>query len=458
MAAASFQNKAAQKFEDGPRGWAARLEAPAWRRFFEALLGLGVAFFLALYATSLRESGQYMLAAAIASVSLILAALVAVRVIPYLARRTALDRWMIKLEYEFTRQGAVYLALVAVIAIAALNTGNNLLFIILAWLLAGIVASGVVSRMILAGLELEIKLPERVFRDQPAAARLQLKNRKRYFASYSLSVSLEAVPIRNGLRAGAELDRAACLRSVYIPYLPRGATVGQSIELQFARRGRYVCRGARVSTRFPFGFLRKTHTIESRQEVLVLPKVTATEELEQILPLAGSEAESRLKGRGNDLCAIRDYQPNDSTRHVDWKATARTRELKVREFTREDGRRVSLFFDRRVRDATPRTLEQFEKAVDLCACLAWRFSETQTLLRFAADGFEIAFAPAAEVIGPILEKLALIEPAPYGDDDGSNPGIEPFEEAESFQIIFTGRPRDSVRAAPGAEAYVVVYG
>ena len=86
-----------------------------------------------------------MLAAAVASVSLILAALVAVRVVPYLARRTALDRWMIKLEYEFTRQGAVYLALVAVIAIAALNTGNNLLFIILAWLLAGIVASGIVS-------------------------------------------------------------------------------------------------------------------------------------------------------------------------------------------------------------------------------------------------------------------------------------------------------------------------
>ena len=72
-----------------------------------------------------------------ASLSLLIASIVAIKVVPYLARRTALERWMIKVEYEFTREGVVYFVIIMVITIAALNTGNNLLFIILANLLSG---------------------------------------------------------------------------------------------------------------------------------------------------------------------------------------------------------------------------------------------------------------------------------------------------------------------------------
>ena len=37
--------------------------------------------------------------------------------------------------------------------------------------------------------------------------------------------------------------------------------------------------------------------------------------------------------------------PEDSARHVDWKATARTGTLKVREFSREDERKLRIVFD-----------------------------------------------------------------------------------------------------------------
>ena len=157
--------------------------------FFLALFGLGLAFFLALYSTALREAGHADGAMAAASLSLLIAAVVAVKVVPYLAQRTALERWMMKIEYEFTREGVVYFLIIMVIAIAALNTGNNLLFIILANLLAGILVSGILSAIVLSQLEFDFALPEHVFAEQPFISRLTVQNLKWVFPSFSLTLS-----------------------------------------------------------------------------------------------------------------------------------------------------------------------------------------------------------------------------------------------------------------------------
>ena len=38
------------------------------------------------------------------------------------------------------------------------------------------------------------------------------------------------------------------------------------------------------------------------------------------------------RGRGHDFYRIRPYETLESARHVDWKATAHTRDLQVREY------------------------------------------------------------------------------------------------------------------------------
>ncbi len=119
----------------------------------------------------------------------------------------------------------------------------------------------------------------------------------------------------------------------------------QDIELTFPRRGVYRQDVLGLRTRFPFGFLQKTRQIGSEIEALVYPAVHPTEEFYEILPLLSGELESYQRGRGNDLYGIRDYVFNDSARHVDWKASARTGALQVREYAREDERRVMLAFD-----------------------------------------------------------------------------------------------------------------
>lgn len=434
------------------------IDRPAWRRFFLALFGLGLSFFLALYSAALNAGGRHDLGASAAAMSLLLATIVAVKVVPYLARRTALERWLVKIEYDFTREGAVYIMIIAVISVAALNTGNNLLFIILASLLAGILVSGILSHIVLSDLELEFALPEHIFAHQPLVSHLELRNLKWFFPSFSVTITAaeKALNPRAGKKSPA--DRQILEQPVYVPFVPRRSSVTERVELTFPRRGRYTQEGFRVSTKFPFGFLRKTRDIPARHEILVLPSVEPTEEFYEILPLLSGEVESFYKGRGHDLYAIRDYQEDDSARHVDWKATAKAQSLKVREFTREEERRVVLVFDSRLPNDAPKTLEKFEKAVIFCACLAWHFYEIDAQMQFVSKAFESSMSPAREVIYPALETLALIEPRiGFGPEAVSGESLlaRVSAAAPGFHIILTSQPRGSIPTSLWGSSYLV---
>ncbi len=444
--------------------WLATLSRAAdravWRRFLFALTGLVLSFCLALYATALREEGSFTLAAVLAGLSLFLAAAVAVKVIPDLARRTALRHLAAKIEFDFTREGVIYLLLIVAIVVAALNTGNNLLFVLLACLLAGILVSGILSQMVLSQIELDFTLPEHLFAGRPVVSRLTLRNLKQALPSFSLTVlpaDANAQPRESG---GPKKRRTASPRlpslldrPIYVPYIQHGASITEHVELCFPRRGRYRQQGFRLSTKFPFGLLRKTRLLPARQEILVLPAIEPTEEFYEILPLVSGEMESAAKGRGHDLYAIRNYLETDSVRHVDWKATAKAQQLKVREFTREDERRVVLVFDARLPETSPEAASRFERAVKLCACLAWHFYEIGAQCQFISHDFDSAMLPAEEMLYPTLEVLAEITPQP------STPGIDVIARVASvehaFNIVLTTQPRGSIPTRLWNSSYTI---
>ena len=164
------------------------IEHGAWLRFFIALVGLALAFAAALFSTVTRESGNLLATAVLASLALMLAGIVAVTTVPYLARRVAVPRVRDALDYDVTREGLIYSVFVLVIGVAALNTGNNLLFIVVSAMLAAIVVSGVASAGVLRGLELDVSVPAHVFAGSTAIARLTLHNRRRRAPSFSVSV------------------------------------------------------------------------------------------------------------------------------------------------------------------------------------------------------------------------------------------------------------------------------
>src|SRR5258708_11576789 len=108
--------------------------------------------------------------------------------VPYLARRVAIERLRQTFHYDVTKAGVVYVLVTLVIGIAALNTGNNLLYIVVAAMLAAILVSGIVSAMILRNLELDVHLPEHVFAGRPVVGRIALRNPRRFLPAFSLRV------------------------------------------------------------------------------------------------------------------------------------------------------------------------------------------------------------------------------------------------------------------------------
>src|SRR3954447_17065040 len=165
-----------------------KLDRAAWLRSFGALFGLAFAFLAAIYSTVFRESGNLIGTAIAASVALLLAAVVGILTVPYLAKRVAFRRMRDAFDYEATREGAAYIVLIIILGIAALNTNNNLLFIIVSSMLGAIGVSGVSSWWMMREIELEISLPQHVFAGRSVLGRVTLKNPRRWMPSFSLRV------------------------------------------------------------------------------------------------------------------------------------------------------------------------------------------------------------------------------------------------------------------------------
>ncbi len=455
--------------------WLQSASVEVWMKFLLALAGLGLAFGAALFSTASAEAGNLWASVALATLSLVLAAFVGLVTVPYLARRVAIERLRESFDYEVTRGGVVYVLVTLVIGIAALNTGNNLLYIVVAAMLAAILVSGFVSALMLRGLEFDVRLPEHVFAGCAVAARIVLRNPRRFLPAFSI----RAVPARRDknkkktrkhwkwepttfvfpasrppqqqwvrmrdwrVRRVTVLPPAPGIFEgmVYFPYLPPQTELAAEVKLKFDRRGRYCESSFGVATRFPFAFLTKTRHLALAREILVYPPVEPADEFFEILPLVRGEWESFVRGRGSDLYRIREYMPEDSARHVDWKATAKSGSLKVREFSREDERKLRIVFDNPVAGAISGSA--YERGVNLAASLAWHFSEQHAEVSFAASGWS-----GGDDLHEFLARLAVIDPQRELSAE-QRPQGDVLREmnlsgAGDYNIIVTARPRGSL--------------
>jgi len=415
--------------------WLQSASAEVWVKFLFALIGLGLAFATALFSTVSRDAGNLWTTVILASTSLVIATLVGLVTVPYLARRVAVERMRESFDFDVTRAGIVYVIVTLVIGIAALNTGNNLLYIVVAAMLAAVLVSGVASAWVLRYLELDIRLPEHVFAGRAVAGRIVVHNPRRFLPSFSIRVistrkkrkkaakqwRWEATTFAFPFNRPSEqqwiklpdrrLRRVTVLPPppgifqgmAYFPFLPPQAEVSADLELRFDQRGRYREDTFGLATGFPFSFITKTRHVSLPKELLVYPRIEPTDEVFHILPLVRGEWESFVRGRGSELYRIREYMPEDSARHVDWKASAKSGSLKVREFAREDQRKLLIAFD----NPEPGLISEraYERAVDLTASLAWHFSTHEADVSFAVPG-----RPRTKDIHEFLGWLAVVEP------------------------------------------------
>jgi uncharacterized protein (DUF58 family) len=428
-----------------------------WRELRKSLLAtfaLGLALGASLASSVAASEGNTATAVALAGLSLLLALGIALTVVPRLWQR-ARREWQ-PLSFSINREGWYYLLALLVISFAAFNTGNNLIFIILSASLALLVVSEVLSSLNLKRLALQIDLPDSVPAGQTFVSALHLCNLKGWFPVFSLSIRVHVRSTGSKARGPStrlRSDLGTCGQVVYSPFLATRAHFQQAISLQLSHRGRHGFEGIEISTRFPFGFVSKRRIVPQIREIIALPEVEPPNEFFEMLPLLNGAFESFYRGWGTDLHSIREYSLQDSARFLDWKASAKTGRLLVREFTREDDRKCCFVFDNGVSNYQQADEPAFEKAVRICANAARHFQAMGCEIRLVTPDASTIYGKSEEQLQEILEVLALIQP-----EEPGRLSLKKLMDERSFKILFTSRSRGMIPTSLWNSSHVVFFG
>lgn len=424
------------------------------REFLVTTFLLGAALLSAFLSTFFNSSDNYQLGVITSVLALLLGFAGGVYIVPKISRRMNFQLFNWRFSYSATTETAFFLVLTIIVGFAAVNTGNNLLYLVFSVLIAVLIASAIITEVSLRDIDVSLRFPENIFANEETNLDLSLINRKRFIPSFSLTVGVltdeEEHPrdgqVTNRVRRmffGAQPDKGLGKLAHY-DILPGGGRLSQKIIYTFPQRGSYHIKGFMVNTKFPFGFLRKTHEKDATGEVVVYPQPQPLGAFSAILPSLSGWLESQQRGNGTDLYTLRQYYPQDNLRHIDWKATAKSRQLMVREFTTEDERRFTIIVDDHYDAELAEFTEKFERAIVLAASLADYFSKLRCEIRLLTPHQQTAFGAGPEHLYRMFRILALHQPQ-VGPLEEEEKQYKPINELvnngeNDFKVVITSSP------------------
>jgi uncharacterized protein (DUF58 family) len=355
----------------------------------------------------------------------------------------------------FTREGRIIVVLSVGVGFAAINTGNNLLYLLLGWLLSFIIASGVLSEMTLRMLTVTRRPPPRIFASEPFLMEVMIKNGKPKRASYSIEVE--------DLQGRTPIDKRC-----YFLKIPEAKSQRTSYRHTFVRRGLYTLTGYRLATKFPFALFRKSRDVDAPLEILVYPARVAVPRPPSRALTRGDAIADRL-GRRGEFFGLRERRVGDDRRDIHWKSSARSGRLLVREYEDELARRVAIAVDNAlpedVRGAVAAGSEKasapvgpwstgvgtltpahdaqvtaVERAISIAASVAAAYLEVGWTVEVVARGSSVAPGTGRMHEAKIARALALL---PYVGDDVEFAALPKRVESVLIQprgVAAQGRP------------------
>lgn len=239
-------------------------------------------------------------------------------------------RWLKRL--KFTREGKYYLGITLGVGLAAINTGNNLLYLLLGMMLSLIIVSGVMSELSLQSLRVKRRLPARAQVGRSHLVEIEVYNNKKKVPSYAIEVE------------DLRIDQPADKRCFFLKISPRSTQIA-AYRRTPQRRGLEQHTGFRVATRFPFGLFEKSREFDSPDELVIYPAVDPVR-----LPARGhgeeaGDAGPLGRGAGEEVYALRPMHEGDDPRDIYWRKSTMPDQLVLRERAREVHEEVELVID-----------------------------------------------------------------------------------------------------------------
>jgi uncharacterized protein (DUF58 family) len=229
-----------------------------------------------------------------------------------------------------TRQGRTYLVVTFGVGLGALNTGNNLLYLVLGLLLSMVVVSGVLSERCLRYLSVRRLGTESAFAGEPFAFRWALTRRQGH--AFALTLAEAQAPLTGEGRVGFLREK--------VEHVVRA-------DLTAPRRGPLRLSGVRITTTWPLGLFAKTRVFELEGTLLVYPRRGFACQLpgESRQGLHGDTSTPRRNDGTGDVAGLRELGPTEDARRVHWRKSAALGKLLKVEREREERRTYVLTVD-----------------------------------------------------------------------------------------------------------------
>jgi uncharacterized protein (DUF58 family) len=299
--------------------------------------------------------------------------------------------------FRTTREGKAFIFVTGGVGLAAINTGNNLLFLIFGFMLSLIVLSGIMSEIALRDLRLSRRLPSRVFARTTCLVELELENKKKRAASYSLEVE--------DLSPDSPSER----RCYFLKVAQKSVQVAGYRRVP-QRRGLLRLTGFRVATRYPFGIIEKWRLLDAMDDMLVYPELKAEDMIEAEQNVQGADTASSRIGSGTELAGLRNYQAGDEMRAVHWKRSASLGKLVVVERHRDTTAHLTVLLDNgRPKDGGEAWNAGFERAISRSAALVVTALRRDLSVEVISRGARSAVVMPGSSPDVVLRFLALLD-------------------------------------------------
>ncbi len=263
---------------------------------------------------------------------------------------------------DFSVTGLVFSTMMMFLGLAAINSQANLLFGVFGLMIGVLFISGVVSRSVLRRLSVERIFPEMMFVGQRGTIVYRFTNQKRYWPSLSVCLG--------------ELDGNEAFTQqiyAYMLHAAAGLTAAVPVTVLPRRRGLHEFERYQLSTSFPFGFVKRAIEKRQAETALVFPASAKVDPKVLSLCRAAEKTGTMMRPRRggvDEIYGVKEYRAGDNPRWINWKRSARTGQLVVKEMTQVSPPRLLLLVDTYLDKRSRRSHAAVERTIARAGALA----------------------------------------------------------------------------------------
>lgn len=299
-----------------------------------------------------------------------------------------------------TSLGGWFIFLTIGVGLSAMNTGNNLVYMIFGMMLAFITASGIISEISLRHLDWDWILPSESYAEKPVVFQMIVQNKKKKLPSLALELTI---------KTNLDQTEKNKFKTLFFTYIPASSQKSFNFNFLPEKRGKVFIKEIKIETRFPFGFFRKYMIRPVEKSFVVYPKINSLQKQQFDESGMARSQPMPFKGIGDSFRDIRDFYEGDNPRQISWKNSAKKSRLMVRETEKESEKRIWIKMG--TAEAWKSLSEtELESAISFAASFIVHQFQENFSIGFMSDDMILVPSVSKKNLAAMLYYLALFDP------------------------------------------------